>query len=100
MRNTNLSGILWSLNLGKTTRPSESEKKQTNKQTNKQKGKRINRILDFAVPADYWIKIKESEKSDKYLDFAKKKKKKIWSMKVTVWYQLFLVHLEQSSKEW
>ena len=25
-------------------------------------------MVDFAVPADHWVKIKESEKRDKYLD--------------------------------
>ena len=27
--------------------------------------------MDFAVPTDHWLKLKESEKRDKYLDFAK-----------------------------
>ena len=40
-------------------------------------------IVDFAVPADYGIKQKESEKKDKFLALAKKLKK-IWSMKVTI----------------
>ena len=41
--------------------------------------------MDFAVPADHRIKLKEDEKRGKYLDLAKKqKKKKLWSMKVTV----------------
>ena len=31
--------------------------------------------MDFAVPADYRIKLKECEKKDKYLDFAKELKK-------------------------
>ena len=32
----------------------------------KKQKKRIYRIVvDFAVPADYWVKLKESEKSDK-----------------------------------
>ena len=45
------------------------------------------RMVDFAVPVDHRVKLKESEKKDKYLDFAKKKKskkKKLWNMKVTV----------------
>ena len=33
------------------------------------------KIVDFAVPADYRIKRKESEKKDKYLDIAKELKK-------------------------
>ena len=29
------------------------------------------KIVDFAVPADHRIKVKESEKKDKYLDLAR-----------------------------
>ena len=39
--------------------------------------------MDFAVPADHRVKLKESEKSDKYLDLARELKK-LWNMKVTV----------------
>ena len=39
--------------------------------------------MDLAVPADYIIKLKESEKKDKYLDLARELKKK-WNMKVTI----------------
>ena len=31
--------------------------------------------MDFAVPADHRIKLKENEKKDKYLDFARELKK-------------------------
>ena len=41
------------------------------------------KIVDFAVPADYRIKLKESEKKDEYLDLAKELKK-LWNMKVTI----------------
>ena len=34
--------------------------------------KRICSIVDIAVPADYRVKIKESEKRETYLDLAKK----------------------------
>ena len=44
--------------------------------------KRISKIVDFAVPADHRIKLKECEKKDKYLDLARKLKK-LWKMKVT-----------------
>ena len=37
--------------------------------------------MDFAVPADFSVKIKESEKRNKYLDLAEKK---LWNVKVTV----------------
>ena len=41
------------------------------------------RIVDFAVSADHRVKLKESEKKDKYLDLAEKWEK-LWNMKVTV----------------
>ena len=40
-------------------------------------------IVDFAVPADHWAKLKENEKKDKYLDLARELKK-LWNMKVTI----------------
>ena len=40
--------------------------------------------MNFAVPADRRIKIKESEKKNKYLDIARELKKKQWNIKVTV----------------
>ena len=39
--------------------------------------------MDFAVPADHRIKLKESEKDDKNLDLAWELKK-LWNMKVTI----------------
>ena len=47
------------------------------------KRKRICKIVDFAVLADHRIKLKESEKKDKYLDLARELKK-LWNMKVTI----------------
>ena len=47
------------------------------------KKKKICKIVDFAVPADHRIKLKECEKRDKYLDLARELKK-LWSMKVTI----------------
>ena len=41
------------------------------------------KIVDFAVPADNRIKLKESEKKDKYLDLARELKK-LWNTKVTI----------------
>ena len=35
----------------------------------------ICKIVDFSVPADHRIKLKECEKRDKYLDLARKLKK-------------------------
>ena len=37
--------------------------------------KEICKIVDFAVPADHRIKLKECEKRDKYLDLARELKK-------------------------
>ena len=39
------------------------------------KKKRTRKILDFAVPADHRIKLKECAKKDKYLDLARELKK-------------------------
>ena len=39
--------------------------------------------MDFAVPADHRIKLKESEKKDKYLNFARELKK-LLNMQVTI----------------
>ena len=47
------------------------------------KKKRICKIVDFAVPADHRIKLKECEKKDKYLDLARELKK-LWNMQVTI----------------
>ena len=38
------------------------------------KKKRTSKIVDFAVPADHRIKLKECEKKDKYLDLARELK--------------------------
>ena len=47
------------------------------------KKKRTCKIVDFAVRPDHRLKLKESEKKDKYLDLARKLKK-LWNMKVTI----------------
>ena len=61
-------------NLGQTTRSCY----------NQQKKKRTCKIVDFAVPTDLRVKMKESEKKDKYLDLARELKKKPRNMKVTI----------------
>ena len=43
--------------------------------------KRTCKIMDFAVTADHRVKLKENEKKDKYLDFARELNK-LWNMKV------------------
>ena len=60
-----------SLNLDQTTRPCNNQKK---------KKMRTCRIVDLGVPADHKVKLKESEKKDKYLDLA-------WELKKTVEYE-------------
>ena len=47
------------------------------------KKKRTCKIVDFAVPTDHRVKLKESEKKDKYLDLAWKLKK-LWNTQVTI----------------
>ena len=52
------------------------KQQKTNKQTKKQKQKRTCKIVDFAVPVDHKVELKENKK-DKYLDFASELKKKM-----------------------
>ena len=59
-------------NLGQKTRPNNNQRK-----------KWTCKIVDFAVPADHKVKLKEFEKKDKYLDLARELKK-LWNMKVTI----------------
>ena len=40
-------------------------------------------MVDFAVPADHRIKLKESEKKDNYFDLARKLKR-LWNMEVNI----------------
>ena len=47
------------------------------------KNKRICKIVDFAVPVDHRINLKECAKKDKYLDLAREMKK-LWNMKVAI----------------
>ena len=61
-----------SLNLDQTTRP----------YNNQQKKERTCKIVDIAVLANHRVKLKESEKKNKYLDLARELKK-LWNMKVT-----------------
>ena len=44
--------------------------------SHQQQRKRTCKIIDIAVPADHRIKLKESEKKDMYLDFARELRKK------------------------
>ena len=42
------------------------------------------KIVDFTVPADHRMKLKESEKKDKYQNLARELKKKLWNMEVII----------------
>ena len=50
---------------------------------NNKRNKKTCRFVDFVVPYDHRLKIKESEKRDKYQD-SLGNKKKLWNTKVTV----------------
>ena len=50
----------------------------------KKRKKRTCWIVNFAIPSDERVKLKESKKRDKYLDLARELKKKLWNMKVIV----------------
>ena len=53
------------------------------KKKKEKKKKRTCKIVDFAVPADHRINLKECETKDKYLDLARELKK-LWNMKVAI----------------
>ena len=59
-------------NLRQKTKPYSNKKKWTCK------------VVDFVVSADHKIKLKESERKDKYLDLAGELKKKLWNMKAMI----------------
>ena len=70
-------------NLGQTIRPRDSQYKKT-----KRNKEGTCRVANFTVPANHRVKLKESEKKNKYLDLArelKKNTKKLWRWQ---WYQL------------
>ena len=50
---------------------------------NKQKKKRTCKIVNFAVPADHSIKLKECKKKDKYIDLSRELKQ-LWNVQVTI----------------
>ena len=66
------------------------------------KKKRTCQIVDFAIFADHRVKLKESEKGDKYIDLVRKqakKQKKLLNKKVTV-KPIVSGTLEQFAKDW
>ena len=56
---------------------------QTTRFYNINKKKRTRRIVNFAVPAEHRVKLKECEKRDKYLDLVRESKK-LWNVKVAI----------------
>ena len=75
-------------NLSQKTGPYNKQQKK------KKKKKRICKILEFAVPADHRIKLKECEKRDKYLDLAREWKKinGTWRWQLYRLWLVLLVH--------
>ena len=55
--------------------PNLGQKTRLNNNQQKKKKKRICKIVDYTVPADHKIKLKECEKKDKFLDIARELKK-------------------------
>ena len=68
---SNNSNRFWhtngSPNLGQTTKPYSDQQQQKKKGTCK--------IVNFAVPADHRVKLKESKKKGKYFNLAREPKK-------------------------
>ena len=69
---------LWWVNNNNNNNPGQKIRPHNN-----HKKKRICKIVDFSIPADHRINLKEGEKKDKYFDLARELKK-LWNMKVTI----------------
>ena len=63
--------------------PNVGQKTRLYNDQQQKKKKRTCKVVNFAVSADHWIKLKESEKKDKYVDLARGLKK-LWNMKMTL----------------
>ena len=70
--------LLWDFNI-QTDHPISTRRPDliiiNNNKKKKKREERTCKIVDFAVPADHRIKLKECEKRDKYLDLARELKK-------------------------
>ena len=73
VRENEMRKIIFFKNINRSPNPGQKTKKK----------KRSYRIVDFPVQADHWVKIKESEKGDNCLDFARELRK-LRNIKVTV----------------
>ena len=76
----------------------KKKKKEKEKKKKKRKEKRTCKIVDFAVPVDDGVKLKESKERDRYQDIARELKK-LWNMKVTM-LPVVIGELNKSSKDW
>ena len=56
--------------------------------------------MDFTVPADHKVKLKESEKKNKYLDLARKLKKKKGRINTTIWMHHMDANSAYGEKAW
>ena len=84
--------LLWDLTYKRITLSRRGDHK------NQQQKKRTCKIVDYAIPADHRIKLKEYEKKDKYLDLGREWKKcGTWKWQL---YHLLLVLLVQSPKDY
>ena len=83
MTRTNSCGTLIYKRITLSRPKDQTSTKNQNQQKEKKQRKRICKIVDFDVPADHRIKLKECEKRDKYLDLARELKN-LWNMKVTI----------------
>ena len=63
--------------------PNHSQKTRPYNNQQQKKKKKIYKIVDFAVPVDHRIKLKECEKKDKYRDLARELKK-LWNRNVMI----------------
>ena len=64
------------------TNESPNLDQKTRPHNNLQK-KRISKVVVFAIPGEYRIKLTECEKMDKYFELVRELKK-LWNMKVTI----------------
>ena len=89
------STLKWCSRHWNSTRRSSNKKKKKKKKRIENKEKRS--LLDFAVPLEHRVKLKEGEKIDKYLHFVSEleKSSEIW---MWLWYQLQLESLERFSE--
>ena len=79
----NTNKFLWDFNIHTDHLISARRPDLKKKKKKKNSPPRTCKIVDFAVPADNRINLKECEKKDKYLDLARELKK-LWNMKVTI----------------